>query len=108
MHSVRVTSRDGNESRSASEAANTVSMPRRAQVRAMRAAISPRLAMSTRRKSALPCIHGQQDLAVLPQRAIAPADLAHHARDARAHRVHELHDLDDADDAVGFDACAHL
>ncbi len=78
-------------------------MPSREQVRITRAAISPRLAISSRRirgphagRRAPP----QQHRVGLGELAVAEAELDHGAADARVHRRHHLHGLDDADDGL--------
>ena len=109
MHTVRSARRAGNASRSASDAASTVSMPRLRQVRMMRTAISPRLAIRMRRiLMPGPRADPQQHLPVFHQRAVARQDLGDRAAHAGAHRVHELHHLDDADDGVLLHDRAHL
>src|SRR4051794_21986449 len=99
MHTVRSASFAGTLSRSAAEAASTVSMLSFLHVRMIRTAISPRFAMSTRRNAkGLACLaHAQECFAVFGERAIGDKDFRHRAADAGAHRVHELHDLDDGD-----------
>ena len=77
MQTVRSASRAGSESRSASEAASTVSIPRLRQVRMIRTAISPRLAMRMRRMATVSLrAYAQQRLAVFDQRAVRREDLA--------------------------------
>ena len=101
--------RAGSESRSASDTTSTVSMPSCRQVRITRSAISPRLAIRTRRirmqlrprRAAAPRRYSTSS--PLPRRCAAPR-----RADAGAHRVHQLHHLDDADDRVRLDLRAHL
>ncbi len=104
MHNVRSASRAGSESRSASDAASTVSMPSARQVRMIRTAISPRFAMRMRRMlTARPSLRTRSS--VSPYSTSAPSraqDLAHRAAHACTHGVHELHHFDDADDGVVF------
>ncbi len=110
MQTARSAMRAGIEFRSASDTASTVSIPSPRQVRMIRAAISPRLAMSRR------WIGTRQEVvrtraSVWPYSTSSPSaarislTLPAHSG---AHRIHELHDLDDADDGVFFDRAARL
>ncbi len=76
------------ESRSASEAASTVSMPSRRQVRMMRAAISPRLAIRMRRMAhaSARLADAHQRLAVFDERAVLRQDLDYRAARRRRGR----------------------
>src|SRR5580658_362839 len=100
MQSVRSASLAGKASRSASEATSTVSIPSRRQVLMIRTAISPRLAISTRRicTGLTRPDDAQQWLAVLNQSAVPRQDFADAAAGAGPNGVHELHHFDDADD----------
>jgi hypothetical protein len=95
-------------SRSAADTDSTVCSPSLRQVRMMRTAISPRLAMKTLRMARARRGDADQRLTELHEGAVAREDLAHAAPQASAHGVHQLHHLDDADHGVGLDRRAHL
>src|ERR1700761_6537358 len=97
MQTVRSASFAGMLSRSASEAARTVSILSFRQVRMIRTAISPRLAMRMRprAKRLTRFAHAQQCLAVLGECAVGDENFSHRAADAGTYRIHQLHDLDD-------------
>src|SRR4051812_40970908 len=104
MQIVRSASFAGMLSRSAVEAARTVSMLSLRQVRMMRTAISPRLAIRMRRSANwLTCFaHAQECFAVLGERAVGDQYFAHRAANAGTHRIHQLHDFDDGHDCSLF------
>src|ERR1700722_6809949 len=110
MQTVRSARRAGMLSRSAMEAARTVSMLSLRQVRMIRTAISPRLAMSTRRMTngSARLAHTQKRLAVFSERPISNQYLGHRATDTGTHRVHQLHHFDDGDNRLLHDLRPHL
>src|SRR5690348_12824195 len=105
MQTTRSASFAGTLSRSAAEVASTVSIPSLRQVRMMRAAISPRLAIRIRRIAiAQPSLaDAQQGLAVLDEGSVSGKDLGDLTANAGPYRVHQLHDFDDGDDRVLLD-----
>ena len=78
------------------------------QVRAIRTAISPRLAIRMRRMlKPAPAHRSCSSVSPYSTRLPSRARIsAHHAARAGAHRVHQLHHFDDADDGVRLDARA--
>src|ERR1700686_5706209 len=102
MHTVRSASRAGRLSRSAAEAARTVSMCSSRHVRMIRTAISPRLAISTRRmgtRSARPA-HAHKCLAIFRECPVGDQNLSYGTAHSGTHGVHKLHDLDDGNDRL--------
>src|SRR5688572_15485187 len=93
--------------RSASETASTVSMPSSKQALIRRTAISPRLAMRTRRSLSIARsglrVHDDDRLPELHGRAVLDGNLGDDAVDRRDDVVHELHDLDDRQGVAGRD-----
>src|SRR5713101_7459755 len=104
--------RTGRESASAWEWAMTVRMPISRQVRRMRNAISPRLAIRILWNMGAPCgrlatgLHEEERLAELDGLGILDEDLHDAAGDLRLDLVHELHRLDDAEDLPLLDRVA--
>src|SRR5215203_6413902 len=112
MHTARSASRAASPPRSAVDVTTTASMPSARQARTTRTAISPRLAMRTRRTGVRPgaraalarlCTAGlaivrtdpEQHLLVLDHLGVLRAHRDDLAGDRRDDRVHQLHDLDD-------------
>ena len=86
--------------RSASETASTDSIPSSKQARTIRTAISPRLAISTRRSRPMPAVSSlriddDDRLPELDRPPVLHEDRRHHTVDRRSHMVHQLHHLDD-------------
>src|ERR1700733_3381555 len=108
MHTVRSASAAGTLSRSASETASTVSMCNARQVRMMRAAISPRLAIRMRRiaKGSIRLDDAQEDFAVLHERPVGGQNFRNRTASLGTYRIHELHDLNDAHDRILLDHIA--
>src|SRR4051812_43051500 len=107
--------RTGRDAASASDAIATVSIPRSLHARITRKAISPRLAMSTRRMARRDMVEtsgggldDDQRLIEVHRLAIVDQDLAHRSAHASGDRVHQLHDLDDAYDGVLLDRLSDL
>src|SRR5580658_8632058 len=100
MHTVRSASRAGTLSRSAAEVARIVSMSRVRHVRIIRAAISPRFAMNSRRiaKRSARSAHAHKRLTVLRELPVGEQNLGYGTADAGTHGVHQLHHFDDGDD----------
>src|SRR3990170_4575667 len=94
-------SRTGSEPASACEWATTVRMPISRQVRRMRSAISPRLAMrilwNMVFSALLAALHEEERLAELDGLGVLDEDLQDAARHLGLDLVHELHRLDDAE-----------
>src|SRR3972149_3675956 len=94
-------SRTGSDPASACEWATTVRMPISRQVRRMRSAISPRLAMRILWNMAfsalLAGLHEEERLAALDGLGVLDEDLQDAARHLGLDLVHELHRLDDAE-----------
>src|SRR3984885_13946876 len=105
MQTVRSARRAGMLSRSAMEAARTVSMLSLRHVRMIRTAISPRLAMSTRRTATrlTRLADAQHGLAIFGERAVAEQYLGYRATHPGAHRIHQFHHLDDGNDRLLID-----
>src|ERR1700734_3551545 len=106
MQMARSASRAGSPSRSAVETATTVSRPSCWQARMTRTAISPRLAIRTRRSVLAVSGPGavviaglatggpdhEQHLVVLDELGVGGAELDDLAGQRSGHRVHQLHD----------------
>src|ERR1700744_3890263 len=108
MQTVRSARRAGRLSRSAAEAARTVSIWSLRHVRMMRTAISPRLAMTIRRMGTrLACLaHTQERLAVFREGTVGDQDFGYGTADTGTYRVHQFHYFDDGDDRVDFHVSA--
>src|SRR5262249_14918463 len=102
MQMARPARRAGIESRSASDVTITVSVPSIWHARITRTAISPRLAIRTRRivmslvQFSSGRAHAEQDLPVFDQLGVFCADFRDHAFDPGRHCVEGLHDFDEA------------
>src|SRR5215468_3710473 len=118
MHTDSSASRTAREAASAVEWATTVRMPRSRQVRRMRRAISPRLAIrilwnmdrpagaARARPAGSARLQQEQRLPVLDGLGVLHEDLRHPPGRLGLDLVHQLHRLDDAEDLPLLDDIA--
>src|ERR1700732_2077015 len=107
MHTTRSASRAPSVSRSAAEAASTVSMPKARHALITRTAISPRFATRTRASMSGRIDH-EERIIIFDHLAVLGADPHDAAVDPGLHGGEELHDLDETDRRVRFDSLADL
>src|SRR5882757_6652679 len=98
--------------RSASETARIDSIPSSKQALTIRTAISPRLAIRTRRSgtggSLALGVDDDDRLSEFHRRTVLDQDRGDNSINRRGHMVHELHDLNNRDRVSRRDSPAHL